>query len=199
MPCSFDGRRHGPGKPRRFRLSGAGHRAPQEPGQCPGQDPGRLLGLHRGLFRARLWRGLRHALFRGRRAAGGTQRLWPGQVLLSADLRRRHSRHHLGRHCRTRQVLAPADRHGHDRGPDLPLLRGHCLEPAFRRAGLDQGTDRRRVPRLCRQRGRSRRGGWIALGAVLLLACAAIATARAERLPPHRPPAFPSWRWAPGF
>ena len=28
---------------------------------------------------------------------------------------------------------------------------------------------------------------------------AAIATARAERSPPRLPPAFPSWRWAPGF
>jgi hypothetical protein len=59
------------------------------------------------------------------------------EVLLSADLRGGHSGHHLGWHCRARQVLAAADRHGGDRRLRLPAVRGHRLEQALRHPGLD--------------------------------------------------------------
>ena len=118
----FVGRHHGVGHARWFCFSGAGHGPQKEPGQCAGQNPGGFFSVHRGLFHGRLQRGLWHHLFCGGRTAGRQERLRPGQVLLFADLCRRHSRHHFGRHCRAGQVLAAVDRHGRDRRFCLPLL-----------------------------------------------------------------------------
>ena len=137
---------HGAGHACRVRLSGAGHGPQEEPGECAGQDPRGLLRVHRGVLCGGLQRGLRHAFLRGGRHPGPAKRLFAGQVLLSAHLRGGHSGHRLGRDCRAGEVLAAADRHRGHRRLRLPVFRGHRLEPALRRSGLDQVADRRGVP-----------------------------------------------------
>ena len=73
-------------------------------------------------------------------------------------------------------------------GADLSAVRRHRLERQVRRAGLDQGHHRRRVPRLRRQRGGAR-GGRLgrAGGGAAARRARRTATARTARLSAHPP------------
>jgi hypothetical protein len=138
-PVHPAGRHHGAGHARRLCLSGTGHRAQEEPGQCPGQDPGRLRGVDHRLLLRRLQVAYGTSFFVGAES-WRQERLRTGQVLLPADLCGGHSGHRLGRHCRAGALRAAADRHRGARGPGLPAVRRRGVEPALRRAGLDQGA-----------------------------------------------------------
>ena len=123
----------------------------QEPGQCAGEDPGRFRHLDGRLFLHRLHHRLRH-----RRSSSAREALAQKsgyelvQVLLPAHLRRRDAGDRLGRHRRARQVQSAVCRDRRAGRACLSVLRRHRLERALRRAGVDQGHVRRRVPRLRR-------------------------------------------------
>ena len=114
---------------------------------------------------------LRRQLLRRRRDARAEERLRAGQVLLPADLRRGDPGDRLRRHRRAR-ALRPAARRDR-RCWWASSIRSSKASPGTRRFGvqaLDQGADRRRVPRLRRLAWScTRSAAGSALAAVLLL------------------------------
>ena len=144
-PVYSDGVCDGVCHARRLRLSGSGYRAPQEPGQCPGQDHDRLRVFRRGLLLCRLLGCLWGHLLSGRRNPVCGARLRVGEVLLSDDLCRRHSRHRLRRHRRAGQVLAHSVCLFIVGGLRLPVFRRHRLERQLRPASLAGKHLRRRL------------------------------------------------------
>ena len=118
------------------------------------------------------------------------------KVLLPADLRRRHSRHHLGRYRRARQVLAATAGHrGHRRLDSIPSSRaspGTSISAS--RPGRALWASSMTSP------ARSWCTRWAAGSHSAPCCC----WARANRyrkdgaMSAHRPRTSPSWRWAPG-
>ena len=183
----------------RFRVSRARHGAQEEPGQCAGQDPGRLRGLDPRVLLHRLRRGLWHELLRRRRslAANNGYELVKFFFLLTfaAAIPAIVSGGIAERARFGPQLLATAV----IVGAGLPAVRRHGLERPLRHPGLDQGADRRGVPRLRRQRRGARRGRLAGAGrGAAARRAQPTATARTARSAPTRRRTSRSWRWAPG-